>query len=259
MDNGKKNQESIFQEIADFWSFQLNNEIYLKNHPGIERGSEEYFKIILDARKKFIYYFHTMLSFLKNSPSKDFLEVGCGMGTDSIVFAREGFQITGVDLAPGHLDLANKLFAHYNLKGTFMEANAEKLPFPDRKFGCVYSFGVLHHTPNTANAIKEVHRVLTDKGRAVIMLYNKWSLNNLAHWITGKGFESVKDMRDTPITYRFSRKAVEKMCSNFKTCNIRTEYLYGAGWGRVFDMTPKPLYHLLSKLFGWHLVIYLQK
>lgn len=259
MDSEKKNQGNIFQEIADFWSFQLNNEIYLRNHTDIVRGSEEYFKIILDARSKFIYYFPSILSFLKNSPSKNFLEIGCGMGTDSIVFAKEGFHVTGVDLAPAHLDLANKLFAHYNLAGTFMEANAEELPFHDREFGCIYSFGVLHHTPNTEKAIKEAYRVLTDEGRAVIMLYNKWSLNNLAHWITGKGFESVKDLRDTPITYRFSKKAVNKMCSDFRMCDIQTEYLYGAGWGRVYDMTPMSLYRFLSKLFGWHLVIYLQK
>jgi ubiquinone/menaquinone biosynthesis C-methylase UbiE len=258
--NSKKNNKgNVFQEIADFWSFQLNNEIYLRNHPEVERGSEEYFKIILNARKKFIYYFPLMLSFLKKSPSKNFLEIGCGMGTDCLVFANEDFHVTGVDLAPAHLDLANKLFDHYNLAGAFMEANAEKLPFHDRKFGCIYSFGVLHHTPNTEKAIKEVHRVLTDEGRAVIMLYNKWSLNNLAHWITGKGFESVKDDRDTPITYRFSKRAVKKMCSDFRSCNIHTEYLYGAGWGRVYDMTPRLLYRFLSKLLGWHLVIYLQK
>jgi hypothetical protein len=49
------------------------------------------------------------------------------------------------------------------------------------------------------------------------------------------------------------------MCAYFSYCHIETEYLYGAGWGRVYDFTPKPIYHFLSKLIGWHLVIYLKK
>ncbi len=259
MNSEKKKEMNIFQEIADFWSFQLNNEIYLRGHPEIERGSEEYFNIILAARKKFIYYFPSMLSFLRNSPSKNFLEIGYGMGTDSLLFAKEGFHITGIDLAPSHLALAKKLFGYFNLIGNFMEANAEKLPFKDSTFGSIFSYGVLHHTPNTEKALKEIYRVLITKGHAVIMLYNKRSLNNLVHWLTRRGFENVKDMRDTPITYRFSKGKVKKMCSQFNTCKIHTEYLFGAGWGRIYDMTPVPIYRLLSKLFGWHLIVYLQK
>jgi hypothetical protein len=91
------------------------------------------------------------------------------------------------------------------------------------------------------------------------MLYNKWSLNNLAHWLTKRGFENVKDERDTPITYRFSRRRIKEMCHDFSVCDIHTEYLFGAGWGRVYDLTPKHIYRFLSKVMGWHLVIYLQK
>jgi ubiquinone/menaquinone biosynthesis C-methylase UbiE len=200
-----------------------------------------------------------MLSFLRNSPSNIFLEIGCGMGTDSLLFAKEGLHITGIDLASAHLDLAKKLFGYFNLIGDFMKANAEKLPFKDGTFGSIFSYGVLHHTPNTERALKEIYRVLIAKGRAVVMLYNKRSLNNLAHWLTRKGFENVKDMRDTPVTHRFSKQKVKKMCSDFSTCEIHTEYLFGAGWGRIYDITPKLIYRLLSKLFGWHLIVYLQK
>ncbi len=103
-------QAHIFQNIAEFWEFQLNNEIFLRNHPDVIRGSKEYFEIILSARQKFIYYFRPMISYLKEGPSKNLLEVGCGMGTDSLVFERERFNVTGIDLAPAHLSLAEKLF-----------------------------------------------------------------------------------------------------------------------------------------------------
>lgn len=181
MDCNKQEGFDVFSEIADFWSFQLNNEIYLRDCPGMIRGSKEYFEIILGARRQFIYYFPTMISYLKKAPSRNLLEVGCGMGTDSLVFAQEGFDITGIDLAPAHLELAEGLFKHYHLTGSFMEGNAENLPFHDHRFSCVYSLGVLHHTLNIGKAIQEIYRVLSPEGRAVIILYHKWSLNNFAH------------------------------------------------------------------------------
>jgi hypothetical protein len=91
------------------------------------------------------------------------------------------------------------------------------------------------------------------------MLYHEWSLNNFAHWISRKGFENVKNGKDSPVTYRFSKNEVRKMCSDFSACDIHTEYLFGAGWGKIYNITPKPIYSLLSKLIGWHLVVYVRK
>ena len=249
----------ILEEIADFWTYQLNNEIYLRNHPHVVRGSKEYFDIILSQREKYIYYFETMTTYLKGSPSSQLLEVGCGMGTDTIVFERNGFNVTGIDLTPAHITLAKRLFDIYNARGSFIQGNAERLPFPDNSFGSVYSFGVLHHTPKTQTAIKEIHRVLMPKGRAVIMLYNKRTLNNLAHIITRKGFENVKLGEDSPVTHRFSKADVIKMCKDFNACHVKTEYLFGAGWAKIYSYIPRPVFLVLSKLFGWHLVIFAQK
>lgn len=104
-----------------------------------------------------------------------------------------------------------------------------------------------------------IYRVLQSNGRAVVMLYHKWSLDNFSHWITGKGFENVKGDVDAPVTSRFSKREAYNMCTNFSSCDIKTEYLFGAGWGKVYNMVPRPVYMLFSKLTGWHLIIYLQK
>jgi SAM-dependent methyltransferase len=252
-------EAKIFQETSEFWTFQLNNEIYLRNYPDVVRGSKKYFDIILSSRQKYIYYFPEMIAFLKKAASDNLLEVGCGMGTDSLVWDKNGFKVTGIDLTPAHLDLAKKLFDLYHAVGTFFEGNAEQLTFPDNSFDCVYSYGVLHHTPDTSKAIKEIYRVLRPDGRAVIMLYHKWSLNNLAHWITGRGFENVKGGKDSPVTYRFSKRDVCNMCADFSSCKIKVEYLFGAGWGKIYSIVPQLIYLLLSKLVGWHIVIYLEK
>src|SRR6185503_11603511 len=105
------------------------------------------------------------------------LEIGCGMGTDGAQFAAAGADYTGIDLTEAAIDLARKKFAIAGLKGEFRVADAEKLDFADESFDVVYSHGVLHHTPDTEGAIKEIHRVLKTGGRAVVMLYHRGSYN----------------------------------------------------------------------------------
>jgi len=118
---------------------------------------------------------------------------------------------------------------------------------------------VLHHTLDTNKAIEEIYRVLIPHGRAVIMLYHKHSLNNFAHIILKRGFENHRSGSDAPITYRFSKRQVKRMCSNFSKFHIHTEYLFGAGWGQIYNFTPSFIYKFLSRIIGWHLVIYLEK
>ncbi|HEV7744893.1 MAG TPA: class I SAM-dependent methyltransferase [Pyrinomonadaceae bacterium] len=105
------------------------------------------------------------------------LEIGCGLGTDGAQFAEAGADYTGVDLTEAAVELARKRFELFDLAGKFQTADAENLVFPDNSFDLVYSHGVLHHTPETARAIQEVHRVLRPGGRAVVMLYHRDSYN----------------------------------------------------------------------------------
>jgi SAM-dependent methyltransferase len=105
------------------------------------------------------------------------LEIGCGMGTDGAQFAAAGAHYTGIDLTEAAIDLARKKFATAGLKGEFRVADAEKLDFADESFDVVYSHGVLHHTPDTEKAVREIHRVLKTGGRAVVMLYHRGSYN----------------------------------------------------------------------------------
>jgi ubiquinone/menaquinone biosynthesis C-methylase UbiE len=105
------------------------------------------------------------------------LEVGCGLGTDGAQFAKAGAVYTGIDLTDAAIDLAKRRFELFQLPGTFRVADAERLDFPDNTFDIVYSHGVLHHTPDTAAAVREVHRVLRPGGKAIVMLYHRDSYN----------------------------------------------------------------------------------
>jgi len=105
------------------------------------------------------------------------LEIGCGMGTDGAQFAQAGAHYTGIDLTEAAIELARKRFELSGLEGEFRVADAEHLDFADNSFDRVYSHGVLHHTPDTARAVAEIHRVLKPGGRAAVMLYHRGSYN----------------------------------------------------------------------------------
>src|SRR5258706_3446553 len=105
------------------------------------------------------------------------LEIGCGLGTDGAQFAKAGAHYTGVDLTEAAIELARKRFEIGGLPGEFRVADAENLDFADESFDRIYSHGVLHHTPDTARAVAEIHRLLKPGGRAMVMLYHRGSYN----------------------------------------------------------------------------------
>lgn len=108
---------------------------------------------------------------------KDVLEIGTGNGADGVLIAQNAARYTGVDLTDAALDATRRHFEVADVRGTFIPANAERLPFSTGSFDFVYSHGVLHHSPNPQRAIDEVHRVLRPGGKAIVMLYHRHSFN----------------------------------------------------------------------------------
>jgi SAM-dependent methyltransferase len=104
------------------------------------------------------------------------LEVGCGMGCMAMNWARQGAQVTAVDLNPVAVEQTRRRFELFGLSGEIREADGGRLPFDDNTFDYVYSWGVLHHSPDLRGSIAELHRVLRPGGRAGVMLYNRESL-----------------------------------------------------------------------------------
>ncbi len=111
----------------------------------------------------------------EKSRGKNVLEIGCGVGTDLRQFSRNGALVTGLDISTRSAKLAATSLRLYGLPGNIIVADAESLPFRNGVFDYVYSYGVLHHTPNTYDAIQELHRVLKHQGNATVMLYHKYS------------------------------------------------------------------------------------
>jgi ubiquinone/menaquinone biosynthesis C-methylase UbiE len=108
---------------------------------------------------------------------RDVLEVGCGIATDGLNFARAGARYTGVDQSPHALDLARRRFALEHVRGDFATAQAFDLPFAEDSFDLVFSHGVIHHFANAEDAVSEFRRVLRPGGTALVMVYHRNSLN----------------------------------------------------------------------------------
>jgi ubiquinone/menaquinone biosynthesis C-methylase UbiE len=145
-----------------------------------EPGSETYFETLRRARFEYAAWMREELGYAETAGLR-VLDVGCGQGIDLHEYAAAGARVTGLDLAPRHVELARAHLAVDGLDGQVVEGDAEALPFPDASFDRVSSNGVLHHTPDIEAALREIVRVLRPGGEARIIVYNKHSFH---YWLT---------------------------------------------------------------------------
>jgi ubiquinone/menaquinone biosynthesis C-methylase UbiE len=164
--------EDLKVRVHDFWQANPCGAKFAE----MQIGSREFFAAVEQHRYETEWHIPEVVQF-ERWQDKRVLEIGCGLGTDAINFARAGAHYTGVDLTERSIELVQRRFAFENLQGNLQTADAENLPFADDTFDLIYSHGVLHHTPDTQRAINEAHRVLKPGGRAMVMLYHKNSYN----------------------------------------------------------------------------------
>jgi ubiquinone/menaquinone biosynthesis C-methylase UbiE len=118
----------------------------------------------------------------KSARGMKILEIGVGMGADYLEWLKAGAHATGVDLSATSIERARMRCEVAGYKADLQVADAENLPFPADSFDVVYSYGVMHHSPDTARCIREAWRVLKPGGRARIMLYHHPSVTGLLLW-----------------------------------------------------------------------------
>ena len=111
------------------------------------------------------------------------LEIGVGLGADHQRFAEADARLTGIDLTERAVEHTRRRLSMFGLSSDLSVGDAEALAFADETFHVVYSWGVLHHSPNTPAAIDEVWRVLKPGGTARIMIYHTWSMVGLMLWV----------------------------------------------------------------------------
>ena len=220
MENGEK----LKTQVRDFWDEKSCGEIYAAGE-----SEREYY----DTHEPYLPEFARF----QEGKDQDVLEIGVGMGADHVEWAKsQPKSLTGIDLTPRAIEHTSKRLKVYGLKSDVRVGDAEKLPFADDSFDLIYSWGVLHHSPDTPRAIREVHRVLRPGGRARIMIYHRYSLTGYMLWLryglmTGHPFRPLNDIYarylESPGTKAYTTAEARAMFADFGQSDVRIQLNFG--------------------------------
>ena len=209
---------------------------------------------------------------------KSILEVGCGMGCMAMNWARHEAKVTAVDLNPVAVQQTRRRFELFGLQGRIEEADGEKLPFEDNSFDYGYSWGVLHHSPNTQFSIEEILRVVRPGSEVGVMLYhrNSFLFRFLVEYVEGylhleKDFLTPMQLgsrygdgaqaEGNPHTWPVTKKEVrEQLFNKFKKVRIQVfgtdvDSIMDAWMPKLSRVMPKPMVKALARRWGWSLWI----
>lgn len=241
-------------EVRRYWQAKPCNTDYSAKPEGTIEWSDE----IEENRYALEPFIHAFAQFTRWR-GKKVLEVGCGVGTDCLQFARAGADMHAVDLTEKGVEITRRRLALNGLSADVRVGDAEALPFEDNLFDLVYSWGVLHHSPDTEKAVSEAHRVLKPKGRFVIMLYNRRSIIAGRLYLhyglkAGRPFRTFRDIlashMESAGTKAFTVSELRQMFSRFDRQHISPVLTAGD-----IERFPKWLHRWLPPAWGWFAVI----
>ena len=243
-------------------------------------GSKEYFDEV-EARKYFVEPHIPAFAEFERWRDKRVLEVGCGIGTDSINFARAGADLTAVDLSGESLKIAE---ARADVMGVadrirFVEANAEELSstLAGEQFDLVYSFGVIHHTLRPDRALAQMRRLIAPNGTLKLMVYHRrswkvfWILVKQEHGRFWNADERIAKHAEAqlgcPVASTYTRREGRELVEHagFHVQDVRVDHVfpyrvddyvkYRYVKEPYFRVMPAPVFRSFERAFGWHLLV----
>ncbi|MDB5311014.1 MAG: Methyltransferase type 12 [Gemmataceae bacterium] len=264
------------EAVQDYWNRRPCN----IRHSPLEVGTREYYDEV-ETRKYFVEPHIPGFADFSRWAGKRVLEIGCGIGTDTITFARHGARVTAVDLSEESLKVARQRAAVFGLgdRIDFRQANAEELTryVTPEPYDLIYSFGVIHHTPQVEKVVSQM-RAYAHPGTTVkVMVYHRWSWKVFAILMReGKGrvwrlSEEVARHSEAqtgcPVTYVYSRREGRRLleAAGFRVRKVEVghvfpysipeyvRYEYRKVW--YFRWMPHRLFRGFERQFGWHLCL----
>lgn len=247
------------QNVRDYWNARPCN----VRHGTAPVGSKEYFDQV-EARKYMVEPHIPGFTEFDKWKGKKVLEIGCGLGTAAVSFARAGADYTAIELSDESLKLARQRFEVFGLKGRFFSGNAEELStiVPIEQYDLVYSFGVIHHAPHPEKIVAEVKRYLGPNSEFRLMLYAKNSWKNIM--IEG-GFDQPEAQTGCPIAFTYTHDEVRSLLSDYVVTEIRQDHIFPYVVEKYiqyeyelqpwFKAMPKEMFRALETSLGWHTLI----
>jgi ubiquinone/menaquinone biosynthesis C-methylase UbiE len=235
------------EDVKHFWDADPCGARYLEGKNDFEAHARARYKL-----EPFIFEFADFHS----ARGLKVLEIGVGMGADYLEWLKAGAQATGIDVSSNSITRARQRCEMAGFDPDLRVGDAEQLPFADNCFDRVYSYGVMHHSPNTQQCIREALRVLKPGGQAKIMIYHHPSLTGAMLWLR-YGIVERKSMRqcvfdhlESPGTKSYTRHEAMQLMKGFM--GIKTRVEFSPGDLLLHQASAKfqsPIYRLLWKFF----------
>ena len=159
------------------------------------------------------------------------LEIGVGAGSDYVNWLRAGANAIGVDLTAAAVRLTRERCTLEGFAPALSRTDCESLPFADASFDVAYSYGVIHHAPDTVKAVAEIRRVLKPGGVARVMIYHAPSITGLLLWTVHcllrlRPWRSprwaVAHYLESPGTKVYTLREAHALFGAFSTVRVRT-------------------------------------
>ena len=225
------NAPELKTEVRRFWNAASCGEVYAEGADAEQRSIRQ-----ADVRYRLEPYIHEFARF-QDGQGKDVLEIGVGMGADHLEWARHvPRRLAGVDLTPRAVAWTADRLRASGFTSELQVADAEHLPFPDESFDIVYSWGVLHHSPDTQRAFHEAYRVLRPGGTLRAMIYHRPSVVGLMLWARyglarGRPARGLADIYahhlESPGTKGYTVGESRELLASFTACEIRCAVSFG--------------------------------
>lgn len=253
-------------KVKEFWNeASCGERLYL-----VDNQTQDDFNKHTSIRYQLEPYIFDFAGFNEGT-GKRVLEVGVGLGADHQKWAEAGAELYGIDLTERAIANTFHRLNLFNLKSNLLVDDAENLSFEDNFFDIVYSWGVVHHSPNPSNAVDEVFRVLKPGGVAKIMIYHKWSFVGYMLWfryglMKFKPWTSLTEIYskylESPGTKAYTKAEARALFKKYSDIEIRTVLTHGdllsskAGQrheGKLLDIARKVFpRRLIRSLFPKH-------
>jgi 2-polyprenyl-3-methyl-5-hydroxy-6-metoxy-1,4-benzoquinol methylase len=262
-------------EVKKYWNKRPCN----IKHSNKTIGTKEYYDEI-EKKKYFVESHIPEFAEFNKYNGKKILEIGCGLGTETINFARSGADITVIDLSEESINLLKKRLEVFNLKANIYCGNAEELDtiLPKEELGSfdlIWSFGVIHHSPNPEKIVEQIYKFLKKDGELKLMVYSKisyklfWLMKitntynmNLIDPLIAQYSEA---QTGCPVTYTYTINQIYKLLNKFAIEFVRKKHIFTWKIDKYIKNeyekedewkdVPDDLFQELENELGWHLII----